>query len=34
MPFFKTWNTSRTNKKAVVADSLEELLRKGMNTFI
>ena len=29
MPFFKAWNCSRTVKKSVVAESLEEILGKG-----
>ncbi|CAB4033741.1 Thioredoxin domain-containing 2 [Paramuricea clavata] len=29
MPFFKAWNASRTAKKAVMANSVAELVRKG-----
>ena len=29
MPLFKAWDISRTTRKAVVASSLEELIKKG-----
>ena len=29
MPLFKTWDVSRTKKKSVVANTLEELITKG-----
>ena len=29
MPMFKVWNTTRTIKKSVVANTVEELLMKG-----